>query len=203
MNLTTIYSRVKSLAENDQSIVNTDIDGWLDSAINKINQMCQSKFPVVSGNAGTYTPQFDDRYHDALVLFAVGRYRESDSDYNGASYFMNQFDSMVRDMQRDMYIPYCFRKDYNVYSFTYDTAKSIWDIDLPPSAYYGTIIVYIAPLGNAVNEKRLDPKYYTINADDNTITLKATYTFALTDIISLNYEANAAFESPPYGNWIW
>jgi hypothetical protein len=201
--LSEIYSSVKSLAENDQSIVNSDINRWIDAAISRINQVCQSNIPLAGANAVGYTPQFDERYHDALVLFSVARYRESDSDYIGAGYFMNQFDIMLRDMQRDMYIPYCYKKDYNVQVFTVDTGVLTFNLNIANSAYYGVIDVYLAPVGDSLNERLLDPSYYTINQDKKTITFTVTAGLVQDDIISISYEANAAFENAPYGNWSW
>jgi hypothetical protein len=203
MNLTEIHASVKSLAENDQSIAQADINRWIDAAIQKINQKCQANIPLVGTNLMTYTPEFDIRYHESLVLFSVGRYRESDSDYSGASYFMNQFEDMLREMQRDMYIPYCFRKDYNVQTIVNDEGALTYDLTIADSAYYGVIDVYLASNGFWIYEKLLKPTDYTINQTKKTITFKPTVNLQIDDIISISYEANAAFENPPYGNWTW
>lgn len=198
-----IHTAIKSLAENDQSIQQADITRWLDAAISKINQACQCNISLASANSLGVVPEFDERYHDALVLFGVARYRESDADYQGAMYFMNQFDSMLRDMQRDMYIPYTQRVDYNVFAFNYDEEVPTWDLKLPTSAYYGIINVYLVRGGNYLYETLVDPKHYTIDASNNTITFKPTLGLTVDDRIAVSYEANSAFENAPYGNWTW
>lgn len=203
MTMVDITAAIKSLAENDQSISQPDINRWVDAGISRINQACQANFPQVTGQVTSYIPQFDGRYHDSLVIYATARYRESDGDYAGASYFMNQFETYLRDMQRDMYIPYMYRVDYNIQNIVRDEDAYEFTLTLPDSAYYGMIKVYITSFGNVINEKLLESKYYTINADKRTLTLSPAYTWNIDDVISVTYEANAAFETAPYTHWTW
>lgn len=194
MMMSEIITKVKSLAENDQSIANSDITGWVDDAINRINVSLRTNFPTTGGNTTTLVPAFDARFHEALVLFAVAKYRESDSDYQAGQYFLNLFDDMQRVMQRDMYVPPRYRMDGTIQQITVTNASTmVYTLTMPQGSYYDDIQVY-------QNDNVIDPMNYIINQFNKTITFK-NVTFAVNDIITIDYELNSVLNQPPYEWW--
>lgn len=194
MDMSTIFKNTKLQAENDQAIPNTDITTWVDQAIDRINMALQCNIPKTSGQATTYVPAFDERYHESLVLFAVAKYRESDSDYNSANYFMGQFDQMLMTMQRDMKILPSTRVDFNVQQIVItDITDMIYTLDIPFGSYFDNINVY-------KNDVIVDSKYYGLSVENKTITFKGL-TLVLNDKITIVFENNSDLNAPPYHWW--
>lgn len=195
MKMSEIIYKVKSLAENDQSIADTDISKWVDDAINRINQTLQCNIATTGGNITTLVPAFDERFHEALVLFSVGRYRESDSDYNGAGYYMNQFTDMLHTMQRDMVISPSSRIDFNVQQIIGLVNTQSYTLSIPSGSYFDIINVY-------VNDILQNPTAYTITSDTTNITFN-TITINANDKITIVFENNSDLNNPPYQWWGW
>ena len=194
MQMSEIISKVKSLAENDQSIPNADITGWVDDAINRINQALKTNIPTTGGNTTTLVPSFDTRYHESLVLFAVSKYRESDSDYQAGQYFLSLFDDMVRVMQRDMDINPSVRADANVQQIVItDVNDLIYDLYMPYGSYFDEIKVY-------QNDTLVKPTYYTLSLTSNTITFVGL-SLSVNDKITIVFELNSDLNAPPYEWW--
>jgi len=194
MMMSEIITKVKSLAENDQSIAASDITGWVDDAINRINQALRANFPTTGGNTTTLVPAFDARFHESLVLFAVAKYRESDSDYQAGQYFMNLFDDMCRVMQRDIDIPPRYKVDGTIQQITVTNATTmIYTLKMPYGSYFDDIQVY-------QNDNLVDPSNYIINQSLKQITFY-NMTFAVNDIITIDYELNSELNAPPYEWW--
>jgi hypothetical protein len=194
MKMSEIFTAVKSLAENDTGISNNNITMWVDQAINRINQALQANIPVTTGKPITYEPEFDVRYHESLVLFSVGKYRESDSDYNSGVYFMNQFADMVRTMQRDMVLQPSVRTDYNIQQIIVENAGTLlYTLTMPYGSYFDVITVYN-------NNVLLDSMYYSINLNTKSITFKGI-SLVPNDKITIVFENNSDLNNPPYGWW--
>lgn len=194
MMMSEIITRIKSLAENDQSISNTDITAWVDDAINRINQAMQANIPTTGGNTTTLVPAFDVRFHESLVLFGVARYRESDSDYNGAMYFNSKFDNMLETMQRDITLLPSVRVDSQVQQIVAPNSSTFtYNLNMDYGSYFDSVSVY-------KNDILVDSKYYTISVDKRTITFKGI-TFATNDKITILFENNSDLNNPPYAWW--
>lgn len=191
-----IITAVKDLAEQDQSIPNSSITRWCDDAINRINQTLQCNIALTGGNTTTLVPDFDVRFHESLVIFCVARYRESDGDYNAATYFLNTFNDSLRVMQRDMIIKPSQRVDYNVQQIVVTNATTTtYSLTMPTGSYYDIITVY---QNDILLDNDLSTKYY-INSSNKTITLYTT--LALNDKITVVYENNSDLNNPPYEWW--
>lgn len=194
MKLVDLFAYVKSLSENDQSILDVDIYRWVDSAIDRINIACKSSIPKTTGQPTTYEPEFDTRFHEALLLFAEARYRESDSDYNASQYFMRTFNEMVSEMQRDMTIKPSMRADNQVQQIVVSNASTmIYTLTMDYGSYFDLMSVY-------KNDVLVDPKWYTTSINNKTITFKGV-TFAINDKITIVFENNSDLNNPPYGWW--
>lgn len=193
MMMSEIITRIKSLAENDQSIPNTDITSWVDDAINRINVALQCNIPTTGGNITTLVPAFDPRFHECLVLFGVGRYRESDSDYNSSQYFMNQFESMLNTMQRDMVLQPSTRVDYNVQQIVATTGTLVYTLTIPYGSYFDMFNVY-------KNDVLVDQLNYRISLTSKSITFIGI-TLATNDKITIVFENNSDLNNPPYQWW--
>jgi hypothetical protein len=194
MMMSEIITKVQSLAENDQSIAASDITGWVDDAIQRINIALRTNFPTTGGNTTTLVPAFDPRFHEALVLFAVAKYRESDSDYQAGQYFTSLFDDMCKTMQRDMEIPPQYKMDGTIQQITVtDTTTMVYTLKMPYGSYFDNINVY-------QNNNLVDPLNYTINQRLKQIIFK-NITFAVNDLITIDYELNSALNQPPYEWW--
>lgn len=194
MQLSEIRAYVKDLAEQDLSITDAQVDRWVNSAINRINTALESNFPkIITGAAGTYEPEFDERYHEILVIFANAKYRESDADFNSAGYFMNTFNDMLMDMQRDMEIPPAFRKDKDVQQIVVTNATTMgYNLSMPYGSYFDYISVY-------KNNVLLEPKYYRIALETKTITMLTT--LVVNDKITVVFENDSALNQPPHAWW--
>jgi hypothetical protein len=186
-----ITESIISLAENDQSIDDVAMAGWVRDGINRINAALNTNFP--SSLAGSDEPAFDSRYHEALVIFGVAKYRESDSAYSDAQYFMQQFDNMLQIMQRDMQIPPSYKTDYNYKQIVVtDATIFVYNLDIPYGSYFDDIVVYL-------NDVKLASSDYKIQMDTGTITILTTLT--VNDKITVNFENNSDLNAPPYGWW--
>lgn len=194
MMMSEIITKTKSLAENDQSIANADITGWVDDAIGRINQAMKSNIPTTSGNTTTLVPAFDARFHECLVIFAVAKYRESDSDYQSAQYFLGTFDDMLKIMQRDMTLLPSVRVDNNVQQIVVpNTTTFVFTLVMDYGSYFDNISVYN-------NDILVDDKYYKLDVTNRQITFIA-YTFAANDKVTILFENNSDLSNPPYQWW--
>ena len=194
MTLDEIISATRTLAENDQSISQNDIVTWVDMAINRINQALQANIPLTKGKPTTYEPEFDSRYHEALVMFAVSKYYEADSAYANAQYFMQQFENMVSLMQRDMEIKPSMRADYNVQQIVVtDPSVSAYTLNMPYGSYFDTVSVYR-------NDVPVDSKNYYLNPHNKQIVFTGI-TLSANDKITIVFENNSDMNNPPYQWW--
>lgn len=196
MTLDEIITNVKILAENDQSISQEDVIRWVNLGINRINQHLQVNIPVVDSSDLNIEPDFDKRFHESLVLFSVAKYYESDASYNNSIYYMNQFDNMVRVMQRDMNVKPSQRADYNVQQIVVgqDVAYEYY-LEMPYGSYFDNVEVY-------VNDILVDSKYYTLDINRRVIRFNGI-SLNHYDRITIVYENNSDLNSPPYSWWGW
>lgn len=194
MQLVEMKAYVKSLAEQDLSITDADIVRWIDSAIDRINVALQCKIPSVTGQPDTYEPEFDSRFHESLVIFANAKYRESDADFNSATYFMNEFDKMLMNMQRDMELKPSTRKDYNVQQIVVTNPTTmVYDLSMPYGSYFDYVKVYH-------NDVELNPHSYTFDVNTKKVTMKGI-SLVLNDKITILFENNSDLNNPPYAWW--
>jgi hypothetical protein len=194
MQMSDIFTAVKSLAENDQSIANTDITTWVDMCINRINTMCQANIPLTIGQPTTYVPSFDPRFHEILVLFGVAKYRESDGDYQGAAYHMNVVNDMLIHMQRDMVLLPSTRKEPDIQQITATTGIFQYSLSMPFGSYFNVIEVY-------QNDTLVDPTAYTIDINGKTITFNGSISLVTNDKLTIVFEQNPALNHAPYTWW--
>lgn len=194
MMMSEIIAKVKSLAENDQSIANADITGWVDDAIGRINQAMKSNIPTTAGNTTSLVPAFDVRFHEALVIFAVAKYRESDADFQSAQYFSMQFDDMVRTMQRDMTLLPSVRVDDQIQQIIVTNASVFtYNLIMDYGSYFDYVSVY-------KNDILVDPLNYSTSLQKRQITFKGI-TLAVNDKITILFENNSDLNNPPYQWW--
>jgi hypothetical protein len=194
MQLSEINSYIKSLSENDQSIQDTDITRWIDSAIRRINQALKANIPVTTGKPTTYIPEFDANFHDALLYFAESKYRESDSDYQSAQYFTGLFNDMLRTMERDMDLNPSVRTDPQVQQITVTNASTlVYDLFMDYGSYFDKLDIY-------QNDKLVDPKNYNVSLTNKQITFTGI-TLVLNDKITIVFENNSDLNQPPYKWW--
>lgn len=194
MQMSEIFASVKKLAEDDQSIADATITDWVDMGINRINQSLQANIPITKGKPTTYVPEFDVRFHESLVLFAVAKYYEGDSAFNNAQYFMGEFQGLVSQMQRDMVLKPSTMMDYNTIQFIVPSAATLtYMLNLPYGSYFDDIRVYH-------NDGLVDPMYYVIDGNTGKLTFRG-YVLATNDKITVKYENNSDLNSPPYQWW--
>lgn len=196
MQLLEIKNYIKSLAENDLSISNIDIERWIDSGIDRINQTLQCAIPKVTGKTDTYVPEFDERFHESLVLFGNAKYRESDADFASAQYFMASFNDMLMVMQRDMELKPSTRKDMNVQQIVVTNASTLsYKLSMPYGSYFDTIKVY-------KNDVEVDALNFRINLTSRQVILQGI-SLVLNDKITIVFENNSDLNEPPYQWWNW
>jgi hypothetical protein len=187
-----IVEAIISLAENDQSIDDVALARWIANGIDRINITLNTSFP--SSLSGTEEPAFDSRFHESLILFGVAKYRESDSSYNDAQYFMQQFNDMIMVMQRDMEIPAAFRKDKDVQQIVVTNPTTlVYDLSMPYGSYFDYISVY-------KNNELVNPISYRITLNTKKITFQGI-SLVSDDRITVIFENNSDLNAPPYQWW--
>lgn len=193
MTMDEIFESVIILAENDQSIPEANIILWTNSAIQRINTRLKSNIPTVT-DVGDIVPAFDQRYHETLVNFCVSKYKEMDSAYGDAQYFMGQFDVMLMDMQRDMVLLPSTILDYNHQQITVtDSTNHVYPLLMPYGSYFDSVIVYL-------NNVPLNYNNYKTTIGNRTVFLKGV-TLAVGDKITIKFENNSDLNEPPYAWW--
>jgi hypothetical protein len=191
MKMDEIMDAIISLAENDQSIDDVAMSTWVSQGINRINVALNTNFP--SSLSGSDVPAFDARYHEALVIFGVAKYRESDSAYSDAQYFMQQFENMVMKMQRDMEISPSYQTDYNYKQIVVtDATTFVYNLDIPSGSYFDDIVVYL-------NDAKV-PTGFTIDSIKGTVTFTSV-TLTVNDKITVKFENNSDLNAPPFQWW--
>lgn len=194
MQLSEIKTYIKDLAEQDLSITDAQCVRWIDSGIGRMNTTLHTAIPKVTGKPDTYIPEFDEEYHEALVIFANAKYRESDGDFNSATYFMNTFNDMLMSMQRDMTIKPSFRRDYNVQQIVVSNSTVLsYDLSMPYGSYFDKIEVY-------KNDVLVDPINYRITLNTKKITFQGI-SLTVNDKITVVFENNSDLNNPPYEWW--
>lgn len=187
-----IVEAIISLAENDQSIDDIAVSRWIANGIDRINVALNTTFP--SSLSGSNSPAFDERYHESLIIFGVAKYRESDSSYSDAQYFMQQFNDMLMTMQRDMEILPAFRKDKDVQQIVVTNATTmVYDLSMPYGSYFDYISVY-------KNNVLVESTTYRINSSTKKISLVGV-TLTIGDKITIVFENNSDLNAPPYAWW--
>ena len=194
MKLSELKAYIKDLAEQDLSITDLQATRWIDSGINRINTALECNTPLVTGQPDTYEPEFDERYHEALIIFANAKYRESDADFSSATYFMNSFNDMLMDMQRDMVILPSVRKDKDVQQIVVTDGTTIsYTLSMPYGSYFDYIQVY-------KNNVIVEPINYRITLNTKTITFQGI-SLVPNDKITIVFENDSALNQPPHAWW--
>lgn len=195
MKMDDIIAATRKLAEDDQSLASSDITTWVDMAINRINIALQANIPTVSGLPTTTVPAFDPRFHESLVLFAVSKYREADSAYSDAGYFLNEFNNMLTTMQRDMELLPSVQVGYNWKQMVVTNA-TVWNypLDIPYGSYFDDVVLYI-------NDKPVTA--FSLDLTNRLLKISPTVVLATNDKITLKIENNSDLNSPPYQWWGW
>lgn len=190
-----IVDQIIAMAEGDQSIDDVVMSKWISQGIDRINVAMKSNIPT--SLSGSQEPLFDKRFHEAIVLFAVSKYRAADASYNDADYFMNQFEQMVQTMQRDMNILPSLMADDQHQQITAVADTYTYSLTLPDGSYYDVIEVYV---NDVLKVYRTD---YTINMTTKLLAFTGNTTFVDGDKITVKYENNSDLNNPPYGWWGW
>jgi hypothetical protein len=195
MKVDDIIREVKRLSDDDQSILTSDIQDWIDLGINRINQALKCNIATISSLSTSTIPNFDARYHEILVLFAVAKYREGDSDYTAAQYFMGLFADMLKVMERDMPKNPSIRLDDSIIQLVAADTSGIFNVPtLPTNAYFNNIFVY-------KNDNDIS-QYCTFNSLSKQMIVDiANAPISVNDKITVDYEINSALDTPPYGFW--
>jgi hypothetical protein len=89
--------------------------GWFDDAQNQMAMMANAVFPQFLNPDGSLSglaaPVFDNKYHEALVIYAIARYREQDSSLQEMTYMDKQFNAMLTEFARKYNVPPQYRDD--------------------------------------------------------------------------------------------
>lgn len=194
-----LKSAVITLAEHDTSIADADLIIWLNQGIQRINTILNSNFPILPNYVvppNSTVPAFDVRYHEALVVFAVGKYREADSDYNSATYMMNQFMETTGLMKRDMAIPPSYQVSDTVQQIVVtDITVLTYNLVMLYGSYFDKIDVY---QNNILLTD--DGTVYSIDQLNRQITF-TNIILAVNDQLTIDFQLNSVLNQPPYEWW--
>ena len=196
MKVDDIIRETKRLADDDQSILTTDIQDWIDMCIGRINQACKCNIPTISSLPTSTIPSFDARYHEILVLFCVGKYREGDSDYTAAQYFMKEFQDMLSIMQRDMPInPSIQLGDSWLQLAATSDGQTIFSlVGMPYGSYFNNLVVYQNDV-EITDYCTFDLRNKQMTIDTGNVTIKNA------DKISVNFLDDSETNNAPYEWW--
>lgn len=90
--------------------------GWFDDAQNRLAIAVGAKFPQFLTSDGQQTnvdePAIPEKYHEALVIYAVARYREMDSSTQEMDMMDSRFDSYLAEFRSHYEIPPMYRDSY-------------------------------------------------------------------------------------------
>lgn len=174
----------------DDTVTTPNAVEWLNSAKNKMAIAVKAKFPDLSQNdTSTEYTAIDSKYHEALVMYASARFKEYDGIFSDASFFLQEFNEMVKDFQANFEVPPYYRDDHISQQFVATQSAQTFTITkLTYDKNQGDLIAYI-------NNIKTDN--YTINSD-GTVTV---WDCVAGDNVTLLWENHVDIVEPPYSWW--
>lgn len=165
---------------------------WFDRAQDRLASSVGAKFPRFIAN-GTFDPNtepvWDEKWHEALVVFACARYKEAESSLNEVQNFQQQFDTLMSEMSENYQIPIQYRDDRLVQQFIAVSNQVSFVISkLGFDPVYGNLQVFV----NGV-----ETTDFTLDADTKMFTINATTVVNADDKITALWQEYYDYDQPP------
>lgn len=167
---------------------------WFENAQNRLASACNAKFPrfIVNNQFNaTDSPVFDEKWHEALVVFACARYKEAESSLSEVANFSQQFEELKAEMMENYIAPLQYRDDRLVQQFTATAGQT--DFSITKVGYipeYGNLKVYVNGIETTDFTVSTD-KMFTVNSP----------VLNVGDGVTALWEEHYEFAEPPYPWW--
>lgn len=177
----------------DEVVDVADAVEWLNAGKNQMAIAVGAKFPdlVVGQMQSSFV--FDERYHEAPVLYACARYKERDSSTSEAGNFMVQFEQLKREFVLEYEVPPRYREDRFSQQFVAEDGQTTFTIT--KNGYdpqYGDLKVYIN-----------DVLYEDVNVYTDKTFMILNKTINAGDAITAVWEEHTYLQEPPFNWWRW
>lgn len=170
---------------------------WFDDAQNRLASACDAKFPrFVSNNQfdPNYTPVWDEKWHEALIVFACARYKESEASISEVNNFQTQFEEIKREMSENYQVPPQYRDDRVSQQFTATAGQTTFTITkLGYDPVYGNLKVYVNGIPTT--------DYLTPADGSPSFTFNPTTVLNVDDKVTVLWEEHYEYQQAPYGWW--
>lgn len=182
-----INSRLEEVVDNNEAVE------WLNAGKNQMAIAVGAKFPDLNPANMQDTFVFDERFHEAPVLYACARYKERDSAIGESANFMAQFEALKKEFALEYVVPPRYREDRMSQQFiaadgqtTFTITKDTYDFR------YGDLKVYVNDV----------PCHNVQISRDNTFTILSP-TLKQGDAVTAIWEEHVDLIEPPYNWWRW
>jgi hypothetical protein len=195
MQLQELKSRVWSRV--DDAPTDLTVIQWFDDAQNRLASALGAKFPKFITNNKfdpTQEPVWDEKWHEALVVFACARYKEMETSLSEVQNFQMQFEDLKAEMTENYQIPLQYRDDRLVQQFTAIDGQTDFTITkLGYEPVYGDLQVFIN--GNQTTDFR--------KKTDGTkgFILGATISLVSGDTVTALWDEHYDYQEAPYPWW--
>lgn len=183
----------------DDVPADTAVVRWFNAAQNRLAASVNAKFPSLIDANGTFNPLvepvYDEKWQEALVVFACARFKEAESSINEANNFQSQFDELKKEFTENYEVPVQYRDDRNTQQFTASQGQTLFTITKEGfDPVYGDLKVHV----NGVESTHfwIREKSFEFNAIQNPLVSG--------DIVTAIWEESYAYQEPPYpwqGAW--
>lgn len=167
---------------------------WFDMAQNRLASAVGAKFPkFVTNGAFTSTvePVFDEKWQEALVIFACARYKESEASLSEVANFQQQFEEWMKEFSENYQVPLIYRDDRFCQQFTVS--------DITATTFTITKIGYDPNYGNLkVFKNGIETTDFSLAADGTkSFTINPTTTLVVGDAITALWEEHYEYGEAP------
>jgi hypothetical protein len=184
-----VWSRI------DDAPVDLTVIQWFDDAQNRLGSAVGAKFPrFVTNNSfdPTKEPVFDEKWQEALVVFACARYKEAEASLAEVQNFQMQFEDLKGEMTENYEVPPQYRDDRLSQQFTATDGQT--DFTITKQGYdptYGNLKLYI---------NGLPTTDFTLASDGSTGFSLTTPT-TVGDSVTALWEEHYEYQESPYPWW--
>lgn len=164
---------------------------WLNSGKNQMAVAVGAKFPDLSTTDLNGTFPFDDKYHEAPVLYACACFKEQDSSLSEVANFMAKFENLKKDFVRNYAVPPRYRDDRLSQQFTATQGQTTFTITKEGyDPRFGDLKVYVNDM----------PAEFELGSGTDFILRNPANNG---DAVTAVWEEHIDLIEPPYNWWTW
>jgi len=188
----TFQEMIEAINRRVDDVVDTaDAIEWLNAGKNQLAIAVGAKFPDIDPANLDQSFPFDDKYHEAPVLYACARFKEQDGSLGEAANYMAQFEFLKREFVTNYVVPPRYLDTRNSQQFVVQEGQALFTITKESyDRSYGDLKVYL-------ND---EPAEFCLG-EGNTFMLLTPCKAG--DIVTAVWEEHADLVQPPYNWWGW